>query len=363
MMRASLWPDEAQTLLLRAGLGDGAGAARAFERWCEGVDFSGPIEAGSARLLPLVHFNLERLGCDHARMGLIWGLRRRAWVEGQIRIRDAAAALALLAGGGMRAMVLKGLPLALDYYERPGLRPMADIDLAVDADRARAAMRLLEAGGWRPMDPDTIARAGYLVAARNAAAFRGQSGVELDLHWHLLHESATDESGRRFWEGSVPIQVAGAPALRLGATHMLMHVMIHGMRQDYIPPLRWIADSIMILRKDGARIDWDELLGFARQARLLSRVALALDYLERSFDAGIPQAVLAEARRARPTIVEHLERARVIGRGDGRPGRAAQPRFLLAKAIRIAQSDRRAALPGIACRWLVRRLVRRGAAL
>jgi hypothetical protein len=357
MIRPSLWPDEAQLLLLRAALADGPEALLAFASWCARMDFEGPIEPGSARLLPLVHANLDRQGCDHPRMGLIWGLRRRAWVEAQIRIRDTAEALSLLADSGIRAMVTKGIPLALDYYEKPGLRPMADIDMVVDADRAAAAMRLLEAGGWQPTQPNMIAKSGYLIAARNAAAFRGQSGVELDLHWHLLHESMTADSARRFWDGAVPILVGGVSALRPGATHMLMHVMIHGMRQDFIPPLRWVADSIMILRKDGARIDWGALIAFARHARLLNRVALALEYLRRTFEVEIPEGVIAEACRARPTIVEKLERAKLIGRGDGRPGRAAQPRFLLAKAIRIALSERRAELPGIAYRWLVRRLV------
>lgn len=356
MTRLSLWPDKAQMLLLRAALSEGPEAVEAFESWCADVDFDGPIETGSARLLPLVHANLERLGCAHPRMGLIHGLRRRAWVETQIRVRDAATALGLLAGAGIPALVAKGIPLALCYYERPGLRPMADIDLAVEPAQAKAAMRLLVAGGWQPVQPDLPARADYLIAARHAAVFRGRSGVELDLHWHLLHESTTAGTGRRFRDAAVPIDVGGVPALRLGPTHMLMHVTIHGMRQDFIPPLRWIPDSLMILRRDGPRIDWDELLAFARAARLSARLALALDFLEETFAPGIPPEVLATARRGRPTIVEQLEHARVIGRADGRRGPLAQPRYLLARAIRIAQSEERGRLPGIAASWLVRRL-------
>lgn len=352
-----LWPDETQMLLLHACLGEGAGALAAFEQWCARIDFDGPIEAGSARLLPLAHANLARLGGDHPRMGLIRGLRRRTWVETQLRSREAAAALGLLGGAGLRTMVAKGLPLALHYYGRPGLRPMADIDVLVDKEQAVAAMRLLESAGWRSAQPEMTGRPGYLIQARHAVPFIGPKGGELDLHWHLLHESMTADTGRRFWEGAVPIDIGGIATLRPGPTHMLMHVLVHGMRADLIAPLRWIPDAIMILRRDMAAVDWDELLGFARRARLLSRLAPALQFLRNVFMVPIPDEILVEARRARPSLVEMLERARVIGEGAAQPGRTAQSGYLLARAIRLAQSERRAELPGVAARWLLRRFV------
>lgn len=195
--RTHLWPSPEQALLLQAALLDGEAALDAFRAWRGGVDLDAELGYPVLKLLPLVHQNLLRLGCDDPLMGRLKGLSRRFWCEGQTLFFALTPALERLAAAGVDLLLLKGAPLVLSYYGNHALRPMADLDIAVPHDRLAQAIDLLKEDGWQvenPPGPDTLR---YFHAARCT-----NGRLELDIHYHFLRECVCLDADRWFWSDS-----------------------------------------------------------------------------------------------------------------------------------------------------------------
>jgi len=347
-----LWPDEAQTLLLKAALWDGEEAMEAFRRWRGRFDLAGPVDGGTYRLLPLLHANMVRLGCDDPIMGVLKGVRRHAWCRVQERLLCAAEVVAFLGARGIRTMVSKGIPLALVYYEDRSLRPMSDVDIYVPFSQSRLALELLKGAGWKVVDPrwqDPIVMEAHETGLR-------RDKVDLDFHWHLLHdviERKALDADRRFWEAAAPMTVGSAQTLRPSATDLLLHVVIHGLQYNPMSPIRWIADVTAIVRKDGDRIDWAGALEFAARARLSLRLGLALQYLASEIRVPIPEHVLRRAVNARPALVERIERSYLLNDG---PLSRKQLRWRTRLALGLRLASRPDDALRFGRRWIRRKL-------
>ncbi len=350
------WPDAGERLLLAAALGDGELALAAFAAWRASIDWDGDLDGGSFRMLPLVHANMARLGCDDPLMPRLGGVYRHSWCEAQVHLRAGARALALLRDRSVPVMVSKGLLLATRYYASPALRPMADIDLLVPLDRALAAIAVLDRGGWRE-EPTAAQQWGrrrrdMLTLTAGLGMIHPRDG-EIDLHWRLVRESRGATTEAMFWRDALPVTIAGVEALRPSPAHLLFHVVSHGVRPNILSPLRWVADAAMVLRRDDEVIDWDEVMRCAERLRVGRRVAAGLAYLRDEIGLPVPAGVTAAVPRT--SWIERVEDASFrAGVATSRQGR-----WLEAQAAfgRIAVSDARGALPRLALRWAARRLV------
>jgi hypothetical protein len=240
-------------------------------------------------------------------MGRLKGIYRHAWSETQQRLFHAVAPIALLEGHRIPTMVSKGLPLTLCYYAKPPHRPMVDVDLIVPFARAREASALLVANGWsaEPFDWDD-----YLIFRHGMSHTHPVHG-DLDLHWHVAHDCCTEAADNHFWSAAHPLTFKRTTTRRLCATDMLFHVILHGLRLNVEPPIRWVADAITILRS-GEPIDWGRLVGFARQQRLSHRTGIGLRYLAERFGAGIPTEVLEQVEVRNVDAFERIETDRMF---------------------------------------------------
>jgi hypothetical protein len=304
--RLYLWPDEAQTLLLKAALWDGEDALDAFREWRNRCDLAGPVDAATYRLLPLLHANMVRLGCDDPIMGVLKGVRRHAWCKVQERLQCASQAIEILSARGIPTMVSKGIPLALEYYDDCSLRPMSDVDIYVQFPQARLALNLLKEAGWQAID--TRWQDPLVVEAHETPLRRDK--IDLDFHWHLFHhviERDALEGDRRIWAAAEPMTVAGARTLRPSATDLLLQVALHGLKYNPMSPIRWIADVATIVRKDGDRIDWEAALAYAARARMSLHLGTGLQFLASEIGVPIPEQVLQQVSNAKPTLLESIE--------------------------------------------------------
>ena len=138
-------PSTELELLLRAALSDAQSAETAWHEWRRRVSFDDMGEA-SMRLMPLVSKNLADHGIEHDLTARLRGIHRYWWSRNQRLLHRLGKVHDVLAAESIDVMVLKGVPLALRYYDDPGLRPMSDFDVLVptgDADRAlHLAIRL-----------------------------------------------------------------------------------------------------------------------------------------------------------------------------------------------------------------------------
>jgi hypothetical protein len=356
MMPLHLWPDDTQRLLLHAALDDGQVAIDAFRAWCCAVDFSGDIDGGSFRLLPLAYTNLSRLGCTDPLMTRLRGVYRHSWCDAQIHLRRGSEIVGFLADRNIPTLVSKGLPLAALYYTSVALRPMSDIDLVVPRGQAREAVAALESAGWELLLKKWRTQPDHMLVTSHAVSLSHPKHGLIDVHWRLFFECLSSAFNKRIWQRAEPFLLSGTKALSPGPPDMLLHVIVHGMQPNPLPPLRWIADAAMILRREGDRMDWDDLRRNAREIQVSHRVAVALLYLHRDIGLSLPAEIVAWATRTKPSWVERLEihvssdeEANAMSRRERWMGRLSFfGRFLF--------SDRRKDIPRLMLRWLRQRL-------
>ncbi len=321
-------PKPHQELLLKAVLVRGDDAVRCWKAWRAASDLEA-IDRASRRLLPLAYRNLRDAGLPGDDLAPL----REAYEESRAKIQWTLAAarpvLEAFVAAGIEPLILKGAALARFYADDPALRPMRDVDVLVPPGQVERAIATLSTLGYEPagIAPSCLARyafrvsPGWLFVARNAP--------DVDLHWHVLHESRQPGADRDFWQGAISMGFQGMTVKALNATDQLLHVCVHGLQHEPQGNLRWIVDAIAILRHEAEPIDWQRLLAQVMRRRLVLQARYCFRYLAMTYAAPIPPEALGQLGRAPVSWLERMEfRARL------RP----EPRGALAQAI-LAQRE------------------------
>ena len=303
-----LFPTQEQRLVLRAALGDGAEAVGAYKEWLASLDITAEFDRGVFRLIPLLYDNLRRLGHQDELTGRLKGAYRMAWARNHRLFEETRPILETLLNAGLKVMAVKGAPIALQYYGNPALRPMADVDLVVPSDQAETAVRLVQGLGFVPWKPFDLEIKRY----RHALALYAPGPREFDLHWHMLFDFCDERTDELFWRTAQPFEFLGRRIWAPDATRMLLHTIIHGLRWNNEPPVRWIPDAVMILRSAGGSVDWPAIVEFAETGAVTQRLHMGLSYIAGNFGAGVPASVLDRLARNRPRFAEVVERRTIL---------------------------------------------------
>lgn len=289
-------------LLLKTVLMKGAEAREAGTRWLESVDIW-TLPAGSRRVFPLAYDNLRHENVEHPFMAVLKGLKRHSWCSNHLLFKAAAPVVTTLRNAGIEVMVLKGVPLAIDYYRDVALRPMGDVDLLVPFDKAAAANRLLVDIGWRAGIPLTALES--QLRYDNARPFFDPSRHAIDLHWHMMPFCIGPHADDSFWEASREIEFESKKVRALHPSDQLLHTCAHGAEWGRPATVQWIADAAVILRVT-ADFDWDRLQKQARVRELTVCLREALRYLRDRFECPVPAEVMRSLDGTR--VTEHEER-------------------------------------------------------
>jgi hypothetical protein len=286
--REVLLPTARQDLLLKACLLDDGDAIVAWRNWRKSIDLDS-IDAGSIRLLPMLAARLQNLGVDDPDFGRYRGVQRRTWARNRLLFRGAGRILTAMNATDIPVMALKGLVLAGTYYPVESTRWMGDVDLLVRRADALRAVDLLDRIGWHASlnRPTRIAH----LAIHHARPFRDPTTaeVEADLHWTIMYGRYSDEAEAATWDRADPIEIEGAKAVAPCAADLLVHVCVHGLRWNDLPPVRWVVDAAMLIRS--GKVDW----GHVRDQALRWGVGLPLGhafaYLHEQLRLDIPAEV------------------------------------------------------------------------
>jgi hypothetical protein len=292
-----------------AAVGNPDDAIRAYRRWRAAVSLD-DTDAGSYRLIPLVHHNLGAVGAlSDAESARFAKMTRFTWVKSQLILSRAASATDALAAAGIPALSIKGAAVLHHSGLGAQLRPMDDADVAVPTSEALDALAVLHDAGFhsdevRLDDRDRIAG---LVAGHHGLNLRDDAGVQVDLHWHVIPQSLHPAADDAMWARSA----GGVPSRE----DTLVHVLAHATRWSWAPSVQWIADAALLGRPS---LDWDVVVGELRRHRLGVPAADALAVLTATGLAEVPQEVVARLRHA--PITERIEaRLPRDGSGDWRP--------------------------------------------
>jgi hypothetical protein len=303
-----LWPTYEQSLVLKAALLPAEPARAAFHEWLALADFEGDFDNGTFRLLPLLYSNMRRHGIEHGIMSRLKGIYRLTWYKNNKLFHDLHPVIEALSVAGIPIMLLKGVPLALLYYRNVALRPMADIDVLVPPEMVSQALAEMTRFAHTPF---ALASSDYL-KYRHAMQYWSESSGEIDLHWHALYETCDGNYDDVFWKTARPLEFNGIRCQVPDATWMFFHTVIHGVRWNAEPPIRWIADAMTILRSTDNEIDWIEMSDYAHKLKLSYRLHLGLDFLKKNFLAPVPDSILLQLKNGSVSIVERLENTCIL---------------------------------------------------
>lgn len=285
---AAFLPTPQQELLLKVLLCDGPEWQNHWMRWSGSSDIDA-LDNGSYGLLPLLYRKLQQAGVDYLRLNGLKGAYRKNWVRNHQLFNQAVPAMESLHGAGIPIMLLKGAALTLQVYGDFGLRTMRDIDVLVPTERTRAALAILQEAGWTfirdklPDDEDFL-------NFHHALYFKNANGHELDLHRKSLIHCMAEDADVDFWSSSEPVLVDDIPCRVMNPADQLLHVLAHGAVRNPIPPIRWVADAVWILRRY-PDLDWRRLIQQTEKRQLALPLRATLDYLSGIIGAPVPADV------------------------------------------------------------------------
>lgn len=300
-MSSAVFPCAQELDLLKAAYAIENESTGAWRRWRQ----RNPLESMhylSRRLLPLLSRKLKPETLPREDFLLLRALYRYHWTRNQLLTRTASAILGDLQGAGVETLVLKGLALAHLVYRDVGARPMNDFDVLIHPQQREQAVKVLSQQGWTPSQVLP-----YL-SAMHGCEFQNAQGQRFDLHWYATAESRWSGADDDFWADSVPLSLGQIETRALSPTHMLLHILIHGVKVTEADPSFWVSDACTLLHFC-PQFDWRRFLDSARERRVVLSALLGLEYLRQTMGCEVPDWVSEELAATRVSLSDRLYHA------------------------------------------------------
>jgi len=287
------WPTPHQEMLLNAALFTGERSISHWRQWAKSIELDN-VDTASHRLLPLLYRNLNQQGVEHPDMDRYKGVYRRTWYRNQILMHKLQSVVGVLQSHQIDTMLLKGSAMILGYYIDHGVRSMNDFDVLVPVHQVRDVIDLLASSEWHTEFPTVSSR----IQFTHSMLFQDAGGHDFDLHWHMMEECCLPEAEQAVWAHASPVQVGPVLTHLPHHTDHLIHTLVHGLRWEQVSPIRWVADSVTILRKaESGGVDWDRLIDRVQFCKVVVPMRLGLHYLAKKYAAPIPSDVLSNLDR------------------------------------------------------------------
>jgi hypothetical protein len=240
-------------------------------------------------------------------------LALRALTEARARLHLEAAARFVSIVGGDACLFFKGFDARHRLYERPELRPSADIDVLVPRKNiSEAVMRLREAGY-----PQIRSAHGTVWAPGHYEIAFDIGEVRIEMHRSMGHAIRTSVDYEAVWSESLPLHAGTIEARCLRPAHAIAAQALNLAKDEFSGGMVRFLDLWLMLRKWPEAIE--ESVEIARRWSVQRALYGALTLVTRMF----PDADSDAIRRARTS----LGNARVRGFLDRRvlPDRNLMP--------------------------------------
>jgi hypothetical protein len=218
--------------------------------------------------------------------------------------------LAALNAAGIDAMLLKGGALASTVYGSFTDRPMRDIDLLVQADRADHARALMLDVGWAA-DPElpgdlSYATHHHLPPLRDT----GASGLRLEIHRALAargHPFRFTEE--QIWSEAGLVKIGKARALVMHPVHHAVHIAIHFAWSHMLKAGAWHAFRDLAALAAAEALVWEDFVRVAIAWGASSCCYWTLQLGTLLSDLAVPASVLEALKPLWPEAIRlRLER-------------------------------------------------------
>ena len=336
---ASLWPGVEVGALRRAAVEIEECTRRILDGRAASLgraDGSDARVVGIAALVtgmgPLLGYWLEHGQLDVAEP--LGRVLRRHLAHGRARIarirREVTPVLEALVAAGTEPGILKGYYTTHVYFPEPGLRPLADVDVYVEAAHAERAARTLGEAGFTPAHSAALFKEDWYPPGgpgriRSFEMWDARSPWKLELHAaldfgpvirHGVHLDVVDPVPERWDALGVPLRVARQPMLFVTAA-------VHMSSELANARLLRLVELVLMTRRDvpSGALDWsavEEILERTGATRFTHPALALVDQLApgtvpsrlreraRQRSSRIARAVVRTMTPATPIIADHV---------------------------------------------------------
>jgi putative nucleotidyltransferase-like protein len=204
---------------------------------------------------------------------------------------ELASMLRLLGAREIPCAPLRGIALAERLYDDGAARPSGDIDLLVRKSDLERVAQALASLGFVEVDRRRGFAREFSYTLEMVKDLHG--GVIVEPHWTLAYPPFVDTLDmERVWASCRPGRVAGVDTLLLAPEALLLNLCLHLVHKAPDVPLLWLLDIDRLVRREGGRLDWQELAALACGAGVEGQVLAALRRVAATFTTPLPAGVL-----------------------------------------------------------------------
>jgi hypothetical protein len=229
------------------------------------------LETGSFGLLPLLYERLRDLAPEDPQLPRLFGTYRSVWYRNQLLLDRLAVLVPLLRQRArVDPLLVGGMSALLRWYQRLGLRPVPQLDLIVEPERAAETVTVSTYAGWRAVGQ-----------TRSSTILRDESERVLVIHHGAPPAVAgplTETAARALRERSLELADAEGVPRVLDAADEILFACAMGARTMPVQTCQWLVDVHRVLHSQGAPTP-DVLLERARRVRLVAHVSATVRYL------------------------------------------------------------------------------------
>jgi hypothetical protein len=208
---------------------------------------------------------------------------------------------------GISIAAFKGQILAKVVYEDLFVREFSDLDVLVHESDLRHAEHILTARGYQADFPSDDYRKAFLSYQGEYAFRHRQTGVSVDLHWHLSGKGTVFPlSAADVWSRLEYVIIFGRRVPTFATHDLALFLAAHGTKEGW-RRLNWVCDFARLLGKY-QHIDWVAVLERARRAHSSRSLLLAIFLAVNLLDAPAPPDLIDTARK-NPVIRALAEKA------------------------------------------------------
>jgi hypothetical protein len=294
--------DHAHRLLCRCGARalDSAAQARLHATVAElGADDWASLGslAQAQGMASLVFEHLARAGLLDVVPPETTGALRQSYVQTLLNNRRLQtvlqSVLSALASQDIPVMAIKGLALALRYYQSLALRPISDIDVLLrpqDITRATQVLRHLGFAADHGMGRPT----GFYALTSAVVVYAKAMAPPIEMHWELFGRGPYRASlpASTAWQRAQTIELLGVPVCYLDQRDELRYLCVHAAAEHQLERLIWLVDIVEIVRALPPDWDWTGFVADTIAAGMARPAAAALAYCHVALELTLPPTVL-----------------------------------------------------------------------
>ncbi len=303
------WPDKQKKLLLQSAfLTDSDQVGFCWEQWLDHINWN-RIDQATRTILPVVLQNLliHDITVAPDVQTYIQKQYFDSYIQNQLVFKQAVTLIQQLQQAGFKTLALKGMPLALQYYNKLGLRFMSDVDLLIPTHQAFDCIAYMQKLDWKPSPRNPENFSNDFIAVSHGYEFYHSDGRKIDLHWHVMHECCQPNADNDFWEAAIPFNFSGITIHALNPADQLLHTCVHSARFGSSTPLKSLVDVMLIVNRSPVDLDWKRLLHQAQKRKIILPVRETLFYVSQYLNARIPNYILEQFQQTPVTKYQQIE--------------------------------------------------------